>query len=74
MQKISIENIDSAMVIILRSFKFDVLPQIRQSVKLRPSPKFPAVWYVHLFPVRLVLQKRWPFTCRGGLSKEVLLY
>ena len=30
--------------------------------------------YVHLFPVRLVLQKRPVVFHEGGLSKEVLLY
>jgi hypothetical protein len=44
MGKISAENRDSAMITTLTTFKFGVLPQIRQSTKLEPSPKFPTVW------------------------------
>ena len=44
MWKISAENMDSAMIIIiLTTFKFGFLPQIHQSAKLKPSPKFPAI-------------------------------
>jgi hypothetical protein len=42
MQEISAE-IDSAVIMILTTFKFDV-PQFCQSAKLKPLPKFPNIY------------------------------